>query len=280
MMFDKIKHLVYTPELSGSTLVRSAKAHGVDCIPVLDARSAVYAAVGITEQSREMAAVCLDAGNASRSAFSGMTEAYYRSLPIVLITVGRKLDYSRALKDAANGHYVVQTLEQMDALLDRKLPIHVEWETAGAEASPCPGETVYQLFRRVLDERDYLYIGPGVCPPEQTLPCRVVSGGMSGCMDGGISNVLGASLARKHKRYIGLLSEQEFTHDMNTLGNIHVSDALMFVVIVQRETPVLENYGKALGFEVCTARENEMEPVVEHLLYNGKKSVLFVKQEG
>lgn len=130
-----------------------------------------------------------------------------------------------------------------------------------------------------MTEDDYLYIGQGLCKPEQKFPCKVVNGGLPDCLDGAMANVLGASLAKKHKRYIGLISEEEYVHDMNTLGNIHINDSLMFVVVAQKVNEALENYGKSLGFEVCIMREKEIETVAERLIHNNKKTVLFVLRE-
>lgn len=279
-MFEKVKHLVFTPDLNSSALVQEAKAHAVECIPVLDARSAVYVATGICAQNKEIVVVCLDSGNASRSAFSGMTEAYYRALPVVLITCGTKLDYSKELNDVVYGHYVVQTQDQIEQHLETKLPIHIEWVTAGVEIFPHSCERIYDCFRKVVNDEVYLYVGQGVCAPKRDLPCKVVKGGMPGCLDGAMANVLGASLAKRHKRYIGLISEEEYTHDINTLGNIHINETLMFVVVTANANMVLENYAKSLGFTVYTVQEKELEPVVERLVHSSKKTVLFVLQEG
>ncbi len=52
----------------------------------IDERSAVYMAVGIAEESNEPVAVICTESTASRNFFSGLTEAYYRKLPIIAIT--------------------------------------------------------------------------------------------------------------------------------------------------------------------------------------------------
>ena len=96
---DRVTTLIYTEDLENISFVQECKSKGISCISVVDARSAVYVATGISAQNQNKIAVCVDAGNASRSAFSGMTEAFYRQLPVALITVGKKLDYTRELND-------------------------------------------------------------------------------------------------------------------------------------------------------------------------------------
>lgn len=279
MTFEKIKYLVFTPELKDSGFVQSAINYNVPCIPVIDARSAVYVATGISAQNREVVVVCLDSGNTSRSAFSGLTEAYYRNLPVVLITFGSKLDYSKELRDVVYGHYIVRFQDQINELLETKLPIHIEWQTASTKTSVYRSKKIYDSLKKILDKEVYLYIGQGIDIPEQTFSCRVVRGGMINCLDGAVANVLGASLAKKHKRYIGLISEEEYVHDLNTLGNIHINDMLMFIVVVQKTSAMLEGYAKSLGFKVYTTQEKEMEISVRNLIFNGKKTVLFVLRE-
>lgn len=276
MKLEKIKHVIYTPELESSAFVQSARECAANCIPVIDARSAVYAATGICAQNKEMVAVCLDAGNASRSAFSGMTEAYYRNLPVILITIGSGVDYSRELKDVVYGHYVVNSEDQIEVLLETKLPIHIELKVSDKKVEAYDCKDIYAAFGKALDKDDYLYIGQGIEEPKQPLGCKVVKGGMPDCFDGAMANVLGASLAKKHKRYIGLISEDEYIHDINTLGNIHVNDSLMFVVVAKKTNKVNESYAKSLGFEVCIVQKKEIAAAVDSMAHNDKKTVVFV----
>lgn len=52
----------------------------------IDERSAAYIAVGIAEENNEPVAVVCTESTASRNYFPGLTEAYYRKLPIIAIT--------------------------------------------------------------------------------------------------------------------------------------------------------------------------------------------------
>lgn len=52
----------------------------------IDERSAAYMAIGISEENNEPVAVVCTESTASRNFFPGLTEAYYRKLPIIAIT--------------------------------------------------------------------------------------------------------------------------------------------------------------------------------------------------
>ena len=114
-----IMTLVYTTDLENTPFIIESKKKIKDCISVVDARSAVYVATGICAQNHCKVAVCVDAGNASRSAFSGMTEAFYRKLPVALITVGKKLDYTKELNDVVAGHYTAKNYADVMAMMDK-----------------------------------------------------------------------------------------------------------------------------------------------------------------
>lgn len=281
MHYNKIKHIVFTVDLKNLQFIKEAAKRGVNCIPIIDARSAVYTATGICAQNQEIVAVCLGPGNTSRSSYSGMTEAYYRNLPVVLITFGIELDYSEEPADVVHGHYVVSSESEIDHLLEKQLPIHIEVDTLVGSLRKYRCEKTQEILKQILDEKEYLYIGQGIQRKENFFKCKLVEGGMPNCYEGAMANILGASLAKKHKKYIGLIVEEEFVHDMNTLGNINVNDSLLFIVVSKKHNMILENYAKSLAFEVHADREKNMTiQVMEKLINNMKKIVLFIYQEG
>ncbi len=280
MKFADIKYLVFSSELENESFILEADKQGKICVSCADARSAVYVATGICAQNREAVAVCLNGSNASRSAFSGMTEAFYRNLPIVLITLGNELDYSRELNDVIYKHYVVSDFNEIKFAPTEQFPVHVEILGKNKEIEKIKSEKIQEILRDILCEKDYLYIGQGVDFEENSYQCKIVKGGMPNCYEGALSNVLGASLAKKRERYIGLVSEEEFIHDMNTLGNIHVNDSLLFIVIAKRRNKMIENYAKSLSFETCSELEGGVKlDKIESVVKNKRKTVLMVFQE-
>lgn len=280
MEFSGIKHIVFTPDVEETDFIKSAMKSRVNCIPILDARSAVYTATGISAQNKEMTIVCLGPGNSSRSAFSGMTEAFYRKLPVVLVTFGTELDYSLELNDVVYGHYVVSSENQIEQYLNKQFPIHIEVQVSAEPTNKRECLKIQESLMRVLKKDSYFYIGQGVRRQPLSFCCKIVEGGMPNCYEGAMANVLGASLAKTHRRYIGLITEEEFIHDMNTLGNININDSLLFIVAVHEMNLTLKNYAKSLGFEVYTEVGDKIEDeFMEKLVNRNKKTVLFISQE-
>ena len=276
---NNIKHLVYEAELETSVFVYEAKEAGIECIPVLDARSAVYYATGICAQNREMIAVVISSGN-SRSAFSGMTEALYRKLPVILITLGNVLDYSKELGDVVENHYIVSQDSDLSDILANDYPMHIEIPNFVNIAKRIECEDLLVLLNEVLDIDKYLYISQGIESQKHNFSCKVVRGAVQNCADGVLSNVLGASLAKIRNRYIGLVSEKEFLRDMNTLGNINMNDLVLYIVVSQKKNEAIYNYAEALGFKVYSTGKGSVEgKQLKQAINNGKKTVVMVYEE-
>ena len=131
-----------------------------------------------------------------------------------------------------------------------------------------------------MSENDYLYYSPAIETEINSYSCKCICGGMKGCNEGTLSNILGASLAGKRRRYVGVLTEEEFLHDMNTLGNIHVNDSLFYIILSNNQMKMIEDYAKSLHYVVEIEREDNLyeTKIVNQILENGKKTVLILSR--
>lgn len=82
-----IKKVVTSPGGTDLEMIAALQYNGqFEMYSSIDERSAAYMAVGITEENAEPVAVVCTESTASRNFFPGLTEAYYRKLPIIAIT--------------------------------------------------------------------------------------------------------------------------------------------------------------------------------------------------
>lgn len=77
--------------------------------PVTDERSAAFVAIGLWLATRKPVAVCVTSGSALLNLLPGVAEAYYRHIPLILISADRPAEWIGQLDG--------QTLPQPDALL-------------------------------------------------------------------------------------------------------------------------------------------------------------------
>lgn len=278
-MGDLIK-VVYTSDLKEMPFIQACKNKKISCISVEDARSAVYFATGICAQNKCRVIVCIDAGNASRSAFSGMTEAFYRNLPVVLITIGKNLNYIKGLNDVVKSHYVVSDYTEIKQLLTKRYPMHIELITEYQKQEKIKCDYLQQILSLVIDESTYLYISQEIEKTTVNYIGKVIYGGLPNCYEGAFANVLGASLAKKHNKYIGLVSEREAIHDINTLGNINNNNLLLYIIVTKRKNKLIVDFAVDMKFDVYSIKSNMLTPeYIEKMVSSHKRTILMIYEE-
>lgn len=107
-----IRHLVLSPGSRNMSIAKSVEDDPFFiCYSVVDERSAAYFAVGLTLEVGGPVAISCTSAQASRNYFPGMTEAYYRKAPVLVITA----DYDESFIGQQNMQALVQTSIPVDA---------------------------------------------------------------------------------------------------------------------------------------------------------------------
>lgn len=152
-----IKRVVLSPGTTNICFAYSVQQDGdFEVYSAADERSAAYIACGLAAESGEPVAISCTGATASRNYVSGLTEAYYRKLPVLAVTctqprsrVGnmypQQLDRSTIQKDIAKTSVYVPMLNSSEeysnaivtinrALLELRHngggPVHIDLETA------------------------------------------------------------------------------------------------------------------------------------------------------
>ena len=82
-----IKKIVASPGTTNMAFVASAQSDPhFEMYSSVDERSAAYIACGLAQESGEAVVISCTGATASRNYMPGLTEAYYRKLPILAIT--------------------------------------------------------------------------------------------------------------------------------------------------------------------------------------------------
>lgn len=278
---QQISFIVYPEEIEDIALIQDFKRLEFKTISVIDTRSVLYIATGIAAQNQELVVCIVNSSNASRSVFSGMTEAFYRKLPIILITIGTDLDYSIELGDVVQNHFVVSDTDDISALLNKGYPLHLELQTNCVELWKTECNELQRILNQYLDKDKYLLIGVGIeVLQNNDYKCKTVVNRMPNCYEGALAYVLGASLAKNRSRYIALVSEMEFLHDINTLGNIHMNERILFIVVTGKVNETIEEYSRALGFETLFFEQgnNNIQDLFNAVSNNKKTVVQYIKE--
>lgn len=90
-----IKLLVLSPGGTNTAFVRGVQDDPFfECYSVVDERSALYFAIGIYLSTGKIVAVCCTSAQATRNYIPGLTEAYYKHVPILAITFSKHPQYT------------------------------------------------------------------------------------------------------------------------------------------------------------------------------------------
>lgn len=102
---NNIKKIVASPGSTNIPFVMSCQNDGCfEMYSCVDERSAAYMAVGMSQESGEPVVLTCTGATASRNYFSGLTEAFYRHLPVLAVTSTRPLSHI--------GHLCAQVIDR------------------------------------------------------------------------------------------------------------------------------------------------------------------------
>lgn len=274
-----IKRMVYTSSVRNSFFVENA-CKSMDCYEYEDARSVAYIGTGMAAESNESVVICTNGDIEYRSFCSGLTEAFYRNLQIVAITISDhiKLDYSIEIKDTVKYHQRIsgrmteqEMINCIYKVIKGKKPCHLDIDLL--ENQECV-ETKNEIATRnsishplinvnwlgdVIPENCTLFIGNCFDFQQKQFKC-VSSASIAGGYEGVLARVLGASLCGGKERYIGLVTEKEFIHDINSLGNRCINNKVVYIVYTRQKKDTVINYASALSFICLSIKEGDKLP--------------------
>lgn len=116
-----IKKCVLSPGATNITFVASLQQDPwFECYSSVDERSAAYIACGLAAESGEPVVLSCTGATASRNYLSGLTEAYYRKLPVLAVTSTQNINRI--------GHHIAQVIDRRSiqndvALLSEYIPV-------------------------------------------------------------------------------------------------------------------------------------------------------------
>ena len=272
-----IIRMIYTSSVRDSFFVESARKI-LDCYEYEDARSVAYIGTGMMAESNEAVIICTNGDIEYRSFCSGLTEAFYRNLQVVAITITDyiKLDYSVEIKDIVKYHQRISSCltrqevkECIHNVVNGKKPCHLDIdliekreqsETKNVDNNG-GARVLFNInwLARVIPEEVSIFVGNSFCFRQNQFKCTL-SVLKAGGYEGILARTLGASLCGKKERYIGIVTEKEFIHDINSLGNRCINKKIVYIVYTRDNKDIVKNYASALSFVCLSIKEGDKLP--------------------
>lgn len=269
-----VKYVIISEAILKTDIKTLLEREEFNVVTFIDSRSAGYAATGICAEQKKPVALITENDNDSRNCYAALTEAYYRKLPIIFITInnGFELNYRAELRDTVVTTVVIDetisyNAEIIKQSIDKSLPVHIilrKNKEKKAVQSYIDGD-----ISPIMNSDNYIYLGNSFAISDASRVRRNIAGGY----DGVISNVMGASLSGVYKKYIGVSDDIEMIHDLNALGNRHLNNLISFVIYYRnnRNKDIIAAYAQDFGFEIYEGKENIIQ------LLNTRKTIVFVE---
>ena len=264
--------IVHTSSISGYlSSYDKDKLFGFD-----DARTVAYVGTGMAAESQKIIVVMSNGDNEYRSLQPGLTEAFYRQLPIVAVTISDRfqVDNKAELKDTVINSYVVSssnTEEEALGIINKAMrgdkPCHIDFNFIEADEPEkitqqidCKLTHAYtnSIIAKNLNEKHYLYISNDIQYDRSVFNCKICSDLTQIGHNCVVSFILGASLSNKHEKYYGIVTENEVIHDLNTFGNREFNNKITIFVYQNTgsKKTIIKDYVESLNYVFVDGVEN------------------------
>lgn len=249
---ENINHVVLSSTIADTPIKEYLKEEKFKVFSCIDSRSVGYVATGISELENAPVVIITENDNDSRNLYPSLTEAYYKKLPIILVTINANfgLDYSVELNDTVIKTVVVDPNNSFDeSIVDlsikNSMPVHVVIQN---RMRLCDARyDIRDDLTKINTTNNYIFISNMYSNSNMNENIR---SNIAGGSDGIVSYVLGASLSKKYRKYIGVANDDEIMQDLNALGNRFMNDAVAFLVYFKKYHNIIAKYAENLGFNI------------------------------
>lgn len=271
--------------------------YGLSLVETIDERSAGYIATGMSYEANEPVIVICSANSSFRNLTSAMTEAYYRKLPVLVLTIDNSpetVDQSVNPQDIYAFRYIVSNgdrnkviddiLDNVNADLNRNKPVLLELLgydkrindiNATADINECEVSTIFSdvEINKILDiipSDACIHLGSKISEAQKQLITtkitEVYCNDGANASDGKVATLIGSSVVAKNQLHVGLFNEGECIYDLNMLGNRHIANNItIFVKEKSERCYTLLKYAESLDWNVISF-ENVKEVSFDKLL--------------
>ncbi len=89
-----ISNVVISPGSRNAPLaIHFSETEALNCYSIVDERSAAFVAMGMAQSTRKPVAITCTSGSAAANYYPAVTEAFYRNIPLLILTADRPRDY-------------------------------------------------------------------------------------------------------------------------------------------------------------------------------------------
>ena len=179
----------------------------------VDERSAGYLATGMSEELGKPVVIWVKNDASFRNLASALTEAYYKKLPLVVVTIPSEKPVNQEINptDILAGRLLYvnkddEVIENVNSIWETKRVGPVLLEIKGGKLYPEKSFQYPEVLFRLLSK--------------QTIVCTG---------EGGLSTLIGMSVSNPDNKVTGILTYRELLYELNMFGNRNVRNNILIV---------------------------------------------------
>ncbi len=232
---------------------------------IKDARTAAYMACGMAIESLQPVALLCEYGENLFNYFSGLTEAYYRKLPLIVISfLYKKRKSLRFPNDIFTCHYTIELIQN-----EKELPTFPKHLNGPIYIEVLQTEqTKLQQFEKIKNPFRLLN------KDSQNYRFYEEENGSYGYL----SRLIGFSLDNKSQMCFGYTNSDIALLDMNSLGNRHIDGNLIIAICSGKDSSAIKSYVTSLGYAYyCLEHEEDIEHAIQTHIIGGCNTPLIIE---
>lgn len=263
---------VVCPGSRNSPIVHNLlETNEITCYPVTDERSAGFIAIGISEAINAPVVVCVTSGSALLNLSPAVAEAYYRNIPIIIISAdrpqqwigqsdGQTLKQANALKPNVRKHINIsepRTEEELwycNRLVNEALNATVSYGGGPVHINVPLSEPLYEYNITQLPKERYIFLGTAVSDTDKlellanelsraSKPLIVI-----GQLDADVAEALSADIAKIQRYYVVLQD------NLSSGGNPYAQHLDAVLTRIDNDTTFLPDFIVYIGGTIVSKR--------------------------
>ena len=228
----------------------------------IDERSAGYLATGMSEELGKPVVIWVKNDSSFRNLASALTEAYYKKIPLVVVTIPSETPVSQEINPT---DILVGKISCVNIEADVIEIVNNIWDTkrVGPVLIEIKGGKVYHEKELKYPEELFDLLS------KQAIVCTG---------EGGLSSLIGMAASNPDDRVTGILPYRELLYELNMFGNRNVRNNILIVSYCAdtHAINVVSSFAKVLGWHVEII-VNEKD--IEGLTFFREPSIVIIRKD-
>lgn len=251
-----------------------------NCIEVIDERSAGYIATGMCEETQSPIVIWCADNDSYRNMMSALTEAYYKKLPVLVISIPCDSPINQSINPTDTIRYYVNSFTGDNAGIENDIEKAIDYLNAEIKGPVYlalfkSASNYYSRTENIDNGKDSVtfdsteitnlipttacvHLGHHITTESRHIQ-ELIQRSNHQTEDGNVSMLIGSSFVSPAQLNVGIFEANEVAYDLNMLGNRHIGKNLIIIVISQVPDNSLYDFAQKMEWDCKRVNISEIE---------------------